>query len=410
MAEFVAISRSGPPAANEAMNTLKAGKNVVLLGGGVSLEEEVELKQAAVKRGLLLLGPGCGTAIIEGTSYGFANVVRQGPVGIVGTFGTGIQEVSCLVDNVGISHILGVGTRDLSQKVSGIGMLLALKFLEADEATEVIVLVGGAPATSVAHLVLDAVSTIRKPAVVCFLGYDAKLISKAGVTPAATLEDAAAKAVALARGEKPKTISFTLPPNEVKMLAEQEHSKFGYGQKYIRGLFSGSGLCKEAMVILQKLVGDIYSNVPLRPKLRLPDPRSSKRHVCADFEAEEFARGAPHPIINFDLRCQRILKEARDWEVATLLSDVVLGQGAHPDPAYELTKAVEEAKSITDREGGYLSVVASVIGTSQDPQNLPVQCKKLEKAGIIVMPSNAQAARMAALIATHGDVWKKMSL
>ncbi len=410
MAEFVAISKSGPLAANEAMNALKDGKNVVLLGGGVALEEEVELKQVAVKRGLLLFGPRCDTAIVNGTSYGFSNVVRQGSIGIVGTLGTGIQEVSCLVDNVGISHIFGVGTRDLSQKVGGIGTLSALKFLEADEATEVIVLVSRAPATSITRLVLNAVSTIRKPAVVCFLGDDAKLISKAGATPAATLEDAAAKAVALARGEKPKTISSTLLPSEAKVLAEQEYSKFGYGQKYIRGLFSGSGLCMEAMLVLQKLVGDVYSNVPLRPKMRLPDPRSSKRHVCVDFEADEFARGLPNPIINFDLRCQRILKEARDWEVATLLFDVVLGQGAHSDPAYELTKAVEEAKSITDREGGYLSVVASVIGTSRDPQNLPVQREKLEKAGIIVMPSNVQAARMAALIATHGDVWKKMSL
>ena len=410
MAEFVAVYRSGPPAAQEAMKTLKTSKHVVLLGGGVSLEEEVELKQAAAERGLLLLGPECGTATIEGTSYGFANVVRQGTVGIVGTLGTGIQEVSCLVDEVGISHILGVGARDLSQKVGGIGTLSALKFLEADETTEIIVLISRAPATSVAHLVLNAVGTIGKPAVVCFLGDDAKLIFKAGATPAVTFEDAAVKAVALARGEKPKAINFTLPPREIQSLAEREHSKFGYGQKYIRGLFSGSGLCMEAMMILQELVGDVYSNVPLRPRLRLPDSRSSKRHTCVDFEAEEFARGAPHPIINFDLRCQRILKEARDWEVATLLSDVVLGQGAHPDPAYELAEAVEEAKSITDREGGYLSVVMSVVGTSRDPQNFSLQCKKLEKAGAIVMPSNAQAARMAALIATHGDVWKKMSL
>ncbi len=410
MAEFVAISRSGPPAAQEAMKTLKASKHVVLLGGGVSLEEEVELKQAAAERELLLLGPGCGTAIIEGTSYGFANVVHQGPVGIVGTLGTGIQEVSCLVDEVGVSHTLGVGARDLSQKVSGIGTLSALRFLEADETTEIIVLVGRSPATSVARLVLDAVGTIRKPAVVCFIGDDAKLISKAGATPAVTFEDAATKAVALARGEKPKTINFTLPHSEVQSLAEREYSKFGYGQKYIRGLYSGSGLCMEAMVILQELVGDVYSNVPLRPKLRLPDPRSSKRHTCVDFEAEEFARGAPNPIINFDLRYQRILKEARDWEVTTLLCDVVLGEGAHPDPAHELAKAVEEAKSITDRERGYLSVVASIVGTSRDPQNLPLQRKKLEKSGIIVMQSNAQAARMAALIATYGDVWKKMSL
>lgn len=408
MAEFVAISRSGPPAAREAMETLKADKHVVLLGSDVSLEEEVELKQAAAERELLLLGPGCGTAIIGGRSYGFANAVRQGPVGIVGTLATGIQEISCLVDEVGISHTLGVGAHDLSQKVGGIGTLSALKFLEADEATEVVILVGKAPATSVARRVLDRVGTIKKPVVVCFLGDYATLISKVGTTPAVTFEDAAAKAVALVREEKPKAISFTLPPREVKALAEREHSKFGYGQKYIRGLFSGSGLCTEAMVILQELVGNVYSNVPLRPRLRLPDPRSSKRHACVDFEAEEFARGAPHPIIDLGLRCQRTLKEARDWEVAALLFDIVLGQGAHPDPAGELAKAVEEAKSITYRQGGYLSVVASVVGTSRDPQNLPIQCKKLEKVDIMVMPSNAQATRMAALIATYGNVWKKL--
>ncbi len=408
MAEFVVISGSGPPAAREAMEALKAGKNVVLLGGGVSLAEEIELKQAAAESELLLLGPGCSTAIIKGTSYGFANAVRQGPVGIVGTLGTGIQEVSCLIDEVGVSHTLEVGARDLSQKVNGIGTLLALKFLEADKSTEVIVLVGGAPATSVARKVLDAVGTIKKSAVVCFLGEDTKLISNAGATPASTFEDAAAKAIALVREEKPKVASFTSPPCEVKALAEQEHSKFGYGQKYLRGLFSGNGLCTEAMMILQKLVGDVYSNVPLKPRLRLPDPRSSKRHACVDFEMEALAHGGQHPVIDFEPRYQRILKEAQDWGVAVLLLDIVLGQGAHPDPAGKLAKAVAEAKQTVNREGGYLSVVASVVGTTRDPQDLKAQRRKLEKANVVVMPSNAQAARMAALIATKGRAWKKV--
>jgi FdrA protein len=409
MVEIAVVSAPGLPAVREAMEALRAGKHVVLLGGGISLGEEVGLKQAAAERELLLLGPGCSTAIIDGTGYGFTNVVRQGPVGIVGTLGAGIQEVSCLVDEVGISHAFGVGPRDLSQKVDGIGTLSALKFLEADKLTKVIVLVGRAPATSMARRVLDAVGTIGKPAVVCFLGGDTKLISKAGATPAATFEDAAIKAVALARGEKPKAINFTLRPQEVKAKVEREYSKFGYGQKYTRGLFSGSGLCADAMVILQELVGDVYSNVPLKPRLRLPDPRSSKRHTCVDFEAGALARVAPHPLIDLTHRCERMLKEARDWGAAVLLFDVVLGQGVHPDPAGELVKVVGEAKSTADRGGGYLSVVASVVGTAHDPQNLEAQRRKLEKAGVVVMPSNAQATRVAALIATKGRAWKKLS-
>ena len=406
MVEIAVVSAPGLPAVREAMEALRAGKHVVLLGGGISLQEEVELKQVAAEHELLLLGPGCSTAIIEGTGYGLTNAVRQGPVGIVGTLGAGIQEVSCLVDEVGISHALGVGPRDLSQMVGGFGTLSALKFLGADELTKVIVLVGRAPATSVARRVLEAVSTIGKPVCACFFGGDAKLISKAGAMPAATFEDAAIKAVALARGEKPKVVNFTLQPREAKALAEREYSKFGYGQKYVRGLFSGSGLCTEAMVILQELVGDVYSNVPLKPRLRLPDPRSSKRHTCVDFE--ELTQGAPHPIIDLAPRCQRILKESRNWEVAVLLFDIVLGHGAHPDPAGELVKAVEEAKRTTDHGGGYLSVVVSVTGTVHDPQDLTSQRGKLEKAGALVMPSNAQAARMAALIATKGRAWKKL--
>lgn len=408
MAEIAVISVSGLPAVREAIEALKARKHVVLLGGGISLEEEVELKQAAAERGLLLLGPGCGTAIIEGTGYGFTNAVRRGPVGIIGTLGTGIQEVSCLVNEVGVSHALGIGPRDLSQLVNGSGMLSALKFLEADEATKVIVIVAKFPPTSVARRVFEAVKGVGKPAVGCFLGGEASMISKAGITPALTLEDAATKAAALVRGREPKEIIFTQLPREVKVRAEHEHGRFGYGQKYIRGLFSGSGLCTEAMVILQEFVRDVYSNVPLHPRLRLPDPRSSKCHACIDFEEEALGRETPHPIVDLSPRCERMLKEAKNWDTAVILLDVVLGQGAHPDPAGELVNAVEEAKHITDRERGYLSVVASVTGTPQDPQDVVAQRKKLEKAGVVVMSSNAHAAQIAALIATRGKVWKKL--
>ena len=407
MTEFAVISMSGPPAARDAMRALRAGKHVVLLGGGISLDEEVELKQVAAERELLLLGPGCGTAIVEGTSFGFANVVRRGPVGIIGTLGTGIQEVSCLMDEVGTSHVLGVGPRDLSQKVDGLGTMRALKFLGDDESTKVIVVVALVPVTSVAQRVLKAIKAVGKPAVVCFLGVGRGPKFPKGVTPAQTLEDAAAHAVALVEKHKTREVTFTLSPEEVRKIAEREYRRFSYGQKYIRGLYSGGMLCAEEMVIMQKLIGDVCSNVPLKPRLRLPDPHSSKGHACVDFGAAELARGR-HPMVDLGPRCERMLKEARDWETAVVLLDVVLGQGAHPDPAGELVKAVEEAKRITDREGGYLSVVASVTGTPRDPQGLVAQGEKLEKAGVVVMPSNAQAVRIAALVATKGKVWKKL--
>ena len=407
MAEFVVISVSGPPAARDAMRALRDDKHVVLLGGGVSLEEEIELKQAAAEREILLLGPGCGTAIIEGKGYGFANAVRRGPVGIVGTLGTGIQEVSCLVDEVGVSHALGVGPWDLSQKVDGLGTMGALKFLGEDESTKVIVVVALVPTTSVARRMLEAIKTVGKPAVVCFLGTGRGTKSPSGVIPAQTLEDAAAHAVALVEKREPHKVTFTLSPEEVRKIAEREHRRFSYGQKYIRGLYSGEMLCAEAMVVMQGLISDVRSNVPLKPRLRLPDPHSSRGHACVDFGAAELARGR-QPLVDIGPRCERMLKEARDWETAVVVLDVVLGQGAHPDPAGELVKAVEEAKRVTDRGGGYLSVVASVTGTPRDPQGLVLQKEKLEKAGVLVMPSNAQAARIAALVATKGRVWKKL--
>lgn len=407
MAEFVVISVSGPPAARDAMRALRAGKHVVLLGGGVSLEEEIELKQAAAEREILLLGPGCGTAIVEGTGYGFANAVRRGPVGIIGTLGTGIQEVSCLVDEVGVSHVLGVGPRDLSQKVDGLGTMGALKFLGDDESTKVIVVVALVPTTSVAQRVLEAVKAVGKPAVVCFLGTGRGAKSPKGVIPAQTLEDAAAHAVALVEKRKTREVTFTLSPEEVRKIAEREHRRFSFGQKYIRGLYSSGMLCAEAMVVMQGLINDVRSNVPLKPRLRLPDPHSSRGHACVDLGAAELARGR-HPVVDLGPRCERMLKEARDWETAVVLLDVVLGQGAHPDPAGELAEAIAEAKKTAERGGGYLSVVASVVGTPKDPQGLDAQREKLERAGVVVMPSNAQAARMAALTATKGRVWKNL--
>lgn len=408
-ANLVVISTPGEFAAREAMRGLRAGKHVMVFSDAVPFEDEAELKRVALGGGLLLLGPEAGTSIIAGVGLGFANVVRRGPIGVVGAAGTGIQEITRLIDaESGITHALGVGGRDLSERVGGLSTLGSLKFLAEDPDTKVIVLVAKAPTTGVAQKVLRAARETGKPVVACLLGAPEPLITREGATHAATLEDAAIKAVALAQHKKPKEVLFTLPKRQIEAIVEREVENLAPGQKYIRGLFSGGTLCTEAMLILQELVGDICSNVPLKPKLKLPNVHASKRHTCIDMGTEEFTRGVPHPMIDFRFRRERLLKEAKDWEVAVVLLDFVLGHGADPNPAGELVDTIVEAKKTAEKSGGYLSVIASTCGTLRDPQGLEAQREKLERAGVVVMPSNAQAARMSALVATKGRVWKKL--
>jgi len=408
-ANLVVISTPGEFAAREAMRALNAGKHVMIFSDAVPFEDEIELKQTALDKNLLLLGPEAGTSIIGGVGLGFANAVKRGPIGVVGAAGTGIQEITRLINvESGITHALGVGGRDLSQKVDGLGALGAIRFLANDPETKVIVLIAKAPATSVAQKLLKAAKETRKPIVACLLGAPESLVTRQGATYAATLGDAAAKAIALAQGKKPKEVTFTAPQKQIEATVERETENFAPGQKYIRGLFSGGTLCTETMLILQEFVGDIYSNVPLKPRLKLPSTDKSKRHTCIDMGTEEFTRGTPHPMIFFKPRCERLLREAKDWDVAVVVLDVVLGYGANLDPAGELVGAIAEAKKIMKKSNGYLSVVASVCGTSGDPQNLAAQRKKLEDVGVVVMPSNAEAARIAALIATKGKAWGKL--
>lgn len=289
-------------------------------------------------------------------------------------------------------------------------MLLGLRYLADDPSTQTIVLISKPPSPTVSKKVLGAAKGIGKPVVVCFLGGDPKIIEEAGLTPAATLEDAALKAIAIQEGREPKSIIFTASPDEVKKIAEEEYKKLKPEQRYIRGIYSGGTFCYEAMLIIRDLVGDVYSNIPLKPNLKLKDSNKSNEHTFVDMGDDEFTAkiGKPHPMIYHELRQKRILAEASDPQTAVILLDVVLGHGADMDPAGALAKTIVQAKKIAGGGGRYLPVLASVCGTPQDPQDLVSQEKKLRDAGAIVMPSNAQAARMAALIATRGEVWEKI--
>ncbi|MBN1201292.1 MAG: acyl-CoA synthetase FdrA [Anaerolineae bacterium] len=403
-ANLVVISVAGSYAAAEAWDALHRGLHVLLFSDNVPLEDEIALKRYAVDNGLLLMGPGAGTAIINGAALGFANVVPPGPVGIVSAAGTGLQEVSTLLakQGVGISQGIGVGGRDLSDAVGGLMMLHALQALQADPQTEVIVAISKLPSPDVTGKVMQQLAAHAKPAVIIFMGSDALPETQAdNLYPAHTLQEAALIAAALAQGSDPAAVTAQLDDraNALRAQADDLAARLSPGQKYLRGLFSGGTLCEEAMRLWSASIGGVWSNGPLLPAWKLPDSNTSREHCALDLGEEEFTVGRPHPMIDNDLRIRRLLQEANDPTVAVIQLDIVLGYGAHPDPASELAPAVREACNIAAAGGRTLIVIGALTGTDGDPQNLARQARALQSAGMILQASNADASYLAACIA-----------
>lgn len=396
---IVVISVAGEYAAAEAKKALNNDLHVMLFSDNVTVEQEKELKELACQKGLLMMGPDCGTAIINNVPLAFANVIKKGHIGIVGASGTGTQEVSVIIDKLGegVSQVIGTGGRDLKSEIGGLMMLQGIEALKNDPQTKVIVLVSKPPAAEVAEKVLKAIENSPKPVVVDFIGGDRELIEKYGAYACVSLEDAARKAVALLRGEEVKDFEgFDLSDEEIERIVNAEVAKFDKGQKYLRGFYTGGTLTDEAMKLLGKDFG-IYSNIPLSPEYMLEDVKVSKEHTCIDFGDDEFTRGKPHPMIDPIARVERLMKED-DEEVAVVLMDFVLGYGSHEDPVGEMLPAIKAAKDRMAAKGKYLCVVGSICGTENDPQSLEESQRRLEEAGVIVMPSNAQAVRLTGLI------------
>jgi succinyl-CoA synthetase alpha subunit len=358
------IAVPGAYAAVDAHQALSAGLHVFLFSDAVSLDDEVALKRRGRDRGLLVMGPECGTAIVGGVGLGFANRVRRGPIGIVGASGTGIQEVTSLVHRLGsgISHALGTGGRDLDAAVGGITTLQAVDALGADPDTRALLIVSKPPSPGVADAVLRAAVATRKPVVACLLGHARPALP--GVSTAATLDEAAAEAVRLAGGA-------------VRELERPRRAARGAGGAVL-GLYSGGTLCDEA----RRLVG-------------------GPPHRFVDFGGEEYTRGRPHPIIDPSRRNAALVEASADPGVAVVLLDVILGDCAHPDPAGALRPALGEARA--RREGRDLTVVAHVVGTDQDPQGLEKQEAVLRELGVVVCASNRIAAETARGVAEGRD-------
>ncbi|UOF92367.1 acyl-CoA synthetase FdrA [Fodinisporobacter ferrooxydans] len=392
-ANLALISIPGHYAAKEAEKAVEKGMNVFIFSDNISLEEEYRLKQKAREKGVLLMGPDCGTGIVSGIPLAFANVIKSGNIGIVGASGTGIQEVATIIDRLGsgVSHAIGTGGRDLSERIGASAAIEALKGLAADGKTEVIVLISKPPAAKVRDKVISFLKMLGKPAVAVFIGEIPKQ-NHDNIVYAWTLEDAARKAVELSScmvNESP--VSESIEP-----VAGLESLKTNQVQRFIKGLYSGGTLGAEAAMLIRNGLGGIDESEHKDGVLLKIDG-----HEIIDLGDDVYTQGRPHPMIDPRLRNEMILQAAKDPGVAVILLDVVLGYGSHEDMAGSLASAITKANTIAEEEGRKLIFIASVCGTAGDPQIYEEQAAKLEHAGVIVKESNASAARLAAAVAKH---------
>lgn len=372
-AEIALISVPGRYASTEALDAISAGASVMLFSDNVPVEDEVRLKDAAAAADVLVMGPDCGTAVIGGVALGFANVVKAGPIGLVAASGTGAQQVMCLLDaaGVGISHCLGVGGRDLKTAVNGRSTRQALAALAADAATTSIVVVSKPPDEAVLTDLEAYAAGLDLPVRWATLG--------AGRPDLTTALEGVLEAEGHDVPQWPKWLSDS-DPEPASIDAS------------LRGLFCGGTLADEAMLLAADSLGDIRSNIPLRDDLALGADLKDDGHLVIDFGDDGMTQGRAHPMIDPTLRMERIATEAQDLTCGVLLLDLVLGFGAHQDPAADLADAIRAAKDAAGRE---LPVVVAVIGTDGDPQGLTRTCETLAAAGASVFLSNRDATRHA---------------
>ena len=394
-ADLALISVPGDYAAAEALKALSVGLHVMLFSDNVDVAHERAIKQFADGRELLVMGPDCGTAIVNGVPLGFANVVRRGVVGLVAASGTGLQEVTCRVHNrgAGVSQAIGTGGRDLREEVGGLTMMAGLRALAQDDATRVIVLISKPPAPAIAARILDLAASSGKPTVVHFLGAAPDSVRGDRLHAARSLAEAADIAVSLATGQA------MTPARQADTIEISDALLDGLAptQRLVRGLFSGGTFCYEAQLAFLARGLACSSNAPAHGAT----PYDGKRggHVFLDLGDDDYTRGRPHPMIDPSERNAMVRAQGTEPQTAAIVFDVVLGYGAHADPAAPLAEALVDAQRIAAAAGRSLALIGHVCGTDGDPQGKAKQVQQLERAGAVIVGSNIEAAALAAHLA-----------
>ena len=414
-ANLILISVPGEFVKGLSLKLTSLGIHQQIFSDHVAVEDEFEIKSEAAKKGVLILGPGAGTSIINGRGIGFSNVIETGPVGIVAAAGTGLQEVTALLDhcNIGVMHGLGVGGNDPRDKIGGLMMLESLKLLEQIEGLDVIGIVSKPPSPSVHEKIISYVNNkSRKKYVLAFIGGKRTNTGQGsvGTSRVVQVSTLASSVLAIARHLGGRLFSEAVretfvPARDLLARLEGEWNKLGSGQKYIRALYTGGTFTYEAQVILNDMLKDeIFSNAPILNVKQLADSFKSEAHSIVDLGEEEFTSGRPHPMIDPTIRKFRILEEAKDHSVAVLLMDFVLGYGSHADPVGAALNEIKQARELAEKDGRHLCIVSHVCGSRNDPQGYGHSVERLESAGAIVLPTNALAAVASATVALRGNI------
>ncbi len=407
------ISVPGEYATRDTRLALEQNLNVLLFSDNVPLEDESMLKNEAHKRGLILMGPDCGTAMIKNIGLAFSNIVKPGPIGIVAASGTGTQEVMTLCHHrgVGVTHAIGTGSRDVKDTIGGISMIDGLHALDRDPTIKLIIIVSKPPEEKTLRKILSEVQKCSKPVIINFLGKKAGYYDYPGkAITVNTLEEAAYSATNFVQSNELICVPTIFDDTtQVKRLLNDAKATLNSKQKYIRGLYAGGTFTFEAAMIISDILPEsdsLWTNVKLKGTKLTNDPKISKEHTLIDMGADEFTVGKPHPMIDQTERTKRFLEEIEDPEVAVIILDFVLGYGSHEDPINDMREAFSKWKAL-DRT---IHIVTHVCGTDLDPQDIKKSMTLLNDLGIHVMPTNAQAAKLAALIATRGHINESTTL
>ena len=382
------ISLPGEYAAAEAKKALHMGMDLFIFSDNVSIEEELELKQLGSSLGRLVMGPDAGVAVLNGVALAAGSILKDGPIGIVAASGSGAQEVGCIIEKCGygVSNLIGTGGRDLYPQIGGITMLEGIRRMEADPKTQVIVLVSKLADLGVMDKILTVADNCVKPVVVVFLGSNEALFANHKVHATFSLEECALKAVELVGGN---VQDFAMTDPQIATLAKESVSRLSEEKKFFRGLYCGGTFTEEALQYFSAHNQEVtlYSNLSNRYSVKLADSEVSQGHAILDLGAEDFTAKAPHPVFDPSLRLARLRKELADPQVGVVLLDFITGPGVAPDP---ITAFAQECAKHPE-----IVFISTICGSYEDPQNVVEKEQLLKDAGVIVVKSNYQSAKLA---------------
>lgn len=400
--DLVQISLPGEYVEEEALKALDKGYHLFIFSDNVPIEAERRLKEKAIEKGLLCMGPDCGVAQLGGVALGAGSILPDGRIGIVGASGSGAQEVACILASFGegVSQLIGTGGRDLFPEIGGLSMLQGMHLLDTDERTQIIVLVSKVADAAVMEKVLAEADKLSKPTVAIFLGAPERIFAGHRTVGAHSLEEAALKTIGILGG---KTDNFGFSEKSLREIAVRECGKYAKEQKYLRGLYCGGTFAEEGLLYYKKYCPDLifYSNLSLRSAKKLKDKEKSVGNSVLDLGAEDFTIEAPHPVFEPELRLRRLRRELKDEKVAVITLDFITGPGVHSDPAGQFCEEIRRARK---ERKNHVTVIANICGSALDPQNISAIKTNLEEAGVIVAASNLETVRLSAAIL---NAWKE---